>query len=195
MIDQIKGKLIQKKPTHIIVETHGIGFKISIPLSSYQLIGNPEEEIHILTYLHVREDNLQLYGFATEDERQLFQLLISVSGIGPRVAQGILSGISTSDFKRAIIHQDLKMLTMAPGVGKKTGERLILELREKISDAEFQEETVSLSYMTSIGEEAILALVSLGYRRQQAQKAVQRVFKDHRDLNIEEALRLALQDM
>lgn len=195
MIDQIKGKLITKKPTYIVVEMHGIGFKISIPLSSYQLIGNTGEEVHVLTYLHVREDNLQLFGFATEDERQLFQLLISVSGIGPKVAQGILSGISTSDFKRAIIHQDLTMLTLAPGVGKKTGERLILELREKISDEALQEETVSSSHMTSIGEEAILALVSLGYKRLQAQKAVQRVFQEHHDLNIEETLRLALQKM
>lgn len=195
MIDQIKGKLIKKKPTYIVVETHGIGFKISIPLSSYKSIGNPEEEIHILTYLHVREDNLQLYGFATEDERQLFQLLISVSGIGPRVAQGILSGISTSDFRQAIMRQDLTALTMAPGVGKKTAERLILELREKIGDETLKVKEVPSSLSAAMGEEAILALVSLGYRRQQAQRAVQRVFQDHRDLTIEEVLRLALQEM
>jgi Holliday junction DNA helicase RuvA len=195
MIDQIKGKLITKKPTYIVVETHGIGYKISIPLSSYKSIGAPEEEVHILTHLHVREDNMQLFGFATEEERDLFQLLISVSGIGPRVAQGILSGISTSDFKKAIIHQDLTALTMAPGVGKKTAERLILELREKIGDETLKKEMASSSIMATMGEEAILALISLGYRRQQAQKAVQMVFQHHHDLAIEEVLRLALQEI
>jgi Holliday junction DNA helicase RuvA len=195
MIEQIKGKLISKKPTHIVVENHGIGFKIAIPLSSYKLFGEPGEDINVLTHVHVREDILQLFGFATEEERSLFQLLISVSGIGPRVAQGILSGISTSDFKRAIARQDLVALTSAPGVGKKTAERLVLELREKIGDVDSMDEVGIGSVAESIGEETILALVSLGYKRPQAQKAVQKILKGNEDLTLEKALRLTLREI
>ena len=195
MIDQIRGKLIVKKPTYIVVENSGIGFKISIPLSSYKLFGEPGEEIDVLTHLHVREDLLQLFGFATEEERSLFQLLISVSGIGPRVAQGILSGISVSDFRRAIVRQDLVVLTSAPGVGKKTAERLILELREKIGEESDREEKKISSTAESIGEETILALVSLGYKNPQAQKAVQKILRGNEDLTLEKALRLALREI
>ncbi len=195
MIDQIRGKLIIKKPTHIVVENHGVGFKISIPFSSYKLFGEPGEEIDVLTHLHVREDILQLFGFATEEERTLFQLLISVSGIGPRVAQGILSGISASDFRRAITKQDLVTLTSAPGVGKKTAERLILELREKIGEESDREEKGISSDAESIGEETVLALISLGYKRPQAQKAVQKIIRGNEALTLEKALRLALREI
>jgi Holliday junction DNA helicase RuvA len=195
MIDQIKGKLIVKKPTYIVVDISGVGFRISIPLSSYQSFSDPGEEITVLTHLHVREDVLQLFGFATEQERNLFQLLISVSGIGPKVAQGILSGISTSDFRRAILQKDLVVLTAAPGVGKKTAERLILELREKMGDEKLREESQLSSAGDSLMEETLLALVSLGYRHPQAQKAVQKIFRENRELTIETALRLALREI
>ena len=194
MISYIRGKLVEKTPTYVIVETGGIGFKLEIPLSSFKALEDVGKAVKIRTYLHAREDILQLFGFATEEERELFQLLISVSGIGPRLAQGILSGISVSDFKVAIRNQDISKLTSAPGVGKKTAERLILELKEKIGEAKPDKSRIQFT-MTPAGEEAILALISLGYKRSQAVEAVQKLLQKEPSLLVEDIIRRALQTM
>jgi len=194
MISYIRGKLVEKTPTYVVVETGGIGFKLQIPLSSFEALGEIGSGIRIRAYLHAREDALQLFGFATEEERELFQLLISVSGIGPRLAQGILSGISVKEFKLAVRDQDLAKLTSAPGVGKKTAERLILELREKIGEVKTDRMPVSFA-MTPAGKEAILALVSLGYKRSRAVEVVQKLIQKEPSLLLEELIRRALQAM
>ena len=194
MISYIRGKLVEKTPTSVVVETGGIGFKIEIPLSSFKALGDVGSEIKIRTYLHAREDVLQLFGFATEEEKELFQLLISVSGIGPRLAQGILSGISVREFKLAIRDKDITKLTSAPGVGKKTAERLILELREKIGEVKTDRIPVSFT-MTPTGEEAVLALISLGYKRSRAVEVVQKLVQKEPSLLLEELIRRALQTM
>lgn len=192
MISYIQGKLVEKSPTQVVVETNGVGFRLWIPLSSFEAFGEVGKEIRVLTHLHAREDTLQLFGFATEEERDLFQLLISVTGVGPRLAQGILSGISVEEFKRAVRNRDLAALTVAPGVGRKTGERLILELREKIGDGRDRTGVFPL-LTTPAGEEVVLALVSLGYRRSRAQEVVQRVLQEDGSLSVENTLRRALQ--
>ena len=195
MIASIRGKLTEKTPTHVVVETGGVGFKLLIPLSSYRTLGEVGEDVRILTHLHAREDALQLFGFATEEERGLFQLLISVTGIGPRLAQGILSGISVDDFKRAVLNQDLMALTSAPGVGMKTAERLVLELREKIDGGKTGAKGIYSVPATPIGEEAVLALVSLGYKRSKAQLHVQNVLKEDPSLAVEDVVRRALRQV
>jgi len=194
MISYIRGKLVEKTPTYVVVETGGIGFKIEIPLSSFKALGDVGSEIKIRTYLHAREDVLQLFGFATEEEKELFQLLISVTGIGPRLAQGILSGISVREFKLAIRDKDITKLTSAPGVGKKTAERLILELREKIGEVKTDRIPVSFT-MSPTGEEAVLALISLGYKRSRAVEVVQKLVQKEPSLLLEELIRRALQTM
>jgi Holliday junction DNA helicase RuvA len=192
MIAYISGKLTYKTPTWIVVETGGLGFHLFIPVSSYDALGETGRDVRVLTYLHVREDVLQLYGFATEAEKRLFLLLISVSGVGPKLAQGILSGISAVDFEQAVRNQDVASLIKVPGIGKKTAERLVLELKEKVGEARAADEQVLPSERLTFEEEAVLALVSLGYKRTQAQDAIRKVLKQDRSLSLEETLRRAL---
>jgi Holliday junction DNA helicase RuvA len=192
MIASITGKLTRKSPTWIVVESGGIGFHISIPVSSYDAFGETGGDVRVLTHLHVREDALQLFGFATEAERRLFLLLISVSGIGPKLAQGILSGIAVGDFERAVRGHDLASLTKVPGIGKKTAERLVLELKEKIAEPEPPAGQAAPADRSPMEEEAVLALVSLGYRRAQAQEAVRKSLKQDASVSLEETLRRAL---
>src|SRR4030042_2453727 len=118
MISYIHGILVQKTPTFVVVEAGGVGYRLSIPLSSFQQVGETGDEVKVLSYLHAREDSVKLFGFASEEERDLFLHLITVSGVGPRVAQGILSGIRVQDCIRAIQDQDIATLTRAPGIGK-----------------------------------------------------------------------------
>lgn len=195
MISYVRGKLVKKTPTYVVVETNGVGFKLRIPLSSFKTLGEIGEEIRVLAHLHAREDALQLFGFASEEERDLFQLLISVAGIGPRSAQGILSGISVEEFKRAVINQDVAALVSAPGVGKKTAERLVLELREKIGEKKKGGAAVPPFQTTPTAEEAIQAMMSLGYKRSRAQEVIQRVIREDISLPVEEVVRRALRQM
>jgi len=190
MIAHIRGKLVLKAPTHVVIENQGIGFHVLIPFSSYTGLGEIGSDTQLLTHLHVREDALQLFGFVTPEERDLFLLLISVSGVGPKLGQGILSGISVENFKQAVQHQDQAALSRTPGVGKKTAERLILELKDKIGDIQLAGPAVP----TQTGaEEAILALISLGYKRAQVQVVVQKIFKENPSLSVEEVIKQALQ--
>jgi Holliday junction DNA helicase RuvA len=192
MIAHIRGLLVNKNPTTIVIEAGGVGFFVRIPLSSYRALGEVGEQIKVLCYLHSREDSLQLYGFATEQEKELFQLLISVSGIGPRTAQGILSGISVVDFQKALLNHDLVSLTSAPGVGRKTAERLILELKDKVGEVQIDKETIPVFGSSSSGEESVLALVSLGYNRSKAQQLVQRVIQETDAKTVEDIIVQAL---
>ncbi len=195
MIDSIRGRLIQKTPTYIVVETHGVGFRLLISLSSFEAFDDVGNEISVLTYLHVREDVLQLFGFAREEERELFLHLISVTGVGPRSAQSILSGITVEELKRAIRNQEIDVLTSAPGVGKKTAERLVLELREKIGGGKSDRKTIPPIIPNSVGEEAVLALMSLGYKRVRAQEKVQRNLQKRPSLSVEELIRRVLREL
>lgn len=188
MIDYLEGNLRYKSPTFIIVDVGGVGYKVNLSLSSYDLLPPEGNEIKINTYLHFREDGLALYGFLAQEERDFFLLLISISKIGPKSALRMLSRVSSSELKKAIKRGDLTTLTDIPGIGKKTAQRLILELKERIGEEEPLEPGKE-----ELVKDALSALVSLGYTQNEARKAVREVIsssKEEMDLTrvIKEAL-------
>ena len=197
MIESIFGKLINKEPTFTVFDVGGIRFRINISLATFEKLPNIGESFELLTYLHVREDILDLYGFYQDIERDLFLKLISISGIGPRSAMTILSGATPKDFKTRIISEDVKSLTVIPGIGMKTAKRIILELKEK-----FVNEDVDISNLIDAGKpndglkDAIQALQSLGYKRTQINDALKKL-KETKELsgNIEEIIKKALKKM
>lgn len=196
MFAYLEGRLVQKAPTHIILDVNGVGYEVLIPISSYNHLGEVNGKIRILTYHHVREDLQQLYGFMTEKEKELFKMLITVSGIGPKMALALLSGSSTTDIKRAIYKGDAGFLRSIPGIGKKLAERLIVELKGKISE---EEEWLSKSekYRKKedelIWHDCIQALISLGYRHSAAREALENaISRSPSSKNAEELIKEAL---
>ena len=192
MIASLSGILKVKTPTEILVDVNGVGYGVTIPLSTFEKLGDVGSLVTLFTHLHVREDALQLYGFATEEERFLFKLLISVNGIGPKIAQGILSGISVTDLKSHLAKEDLGALTAIPGVGKKTAERLIIELRDKVGKLLEHAPAAAMEPAdreAEMRQEALLALTSLGYNRPVAEKAIRQV------LNESAGVAISLQDL
>jgi len=188
MIDYLEGILRYKSPTFIVVDVGGIGYRVNLSLSSYNLLPPEGNQIKINTYLHFREDGLALYGFLAKEERDFFLLLISISKIGPKSALRMLSRVSSSELKKAIKRGDLTTLTDIPGIGKKTAQRLILELKERIGEEEPLEPGKE-----ELVKDALSALVSLGYTQNEARKAVREVIsssKEEMDLTrvIKEAL-------
>jgi holliday junction DNA helicase RuvA len=196
MIASLNGILKGKSPTEVLVDVNGVGYSVSIPLSTYSTLGDLNSPVHLLTHLHVREDAMQLFGFATEAERQLFRLLISITGIGPKIAQGILSGISVPDLRQHIAGGNIAALTSIPGIGKKTAERLIVELRDKIGKIEPSSAAglISGDRNVEIRSEALLALTSLGYNRIAAEKALRMAINDTAgsQLSVEDLIKKAL---
>ena len=192
MIAKLSGRLLEKSPTRILVEVSGVGYEILIPLSTFDKLGAVGESTSVLTYLHVREDALQLFGFISAAEKQLFQHLISVSGIGPKLAQSILSSSPVEMFCQHITRNDIAALTEIPGIGKKTAERLVLELRDRLARWMPEATTSTAPATSAIEEETITALVSLGYTRSSAQKAVEQVKKEAGELPVEELIKRAL---
>jgi Holliday junction DNA helicase RuvA len=174
MIASLRGTLIAKSPTEIVLDVGGVGYGLSIPLSTFEKIGEPGSQVSLYTYLHVREDAMLLYGFFSVEERSLFKLLLTVTGIGPRVAQGILSGIPAMDLRGYLIAGNTGALTAIPGIGRKLAERLVVELREKLSKFEdfAATPTISSDPQGAVRNEALLALTSLGYNRATAERAV-----------------------
>jgi len=193
MISYLHGRLAEKSPTEVTVDVNGVAYAVHIPLSTFEAIGEVGSEVKILTYLHFREDAMQLYGFATSAERDLFKLLISISGIGPKMAQGILSGVSVSELKNFILYGDFNALMSIPGVGKKTAERLVVELRDKVGKVGY-EVPVKEDKAAAMRSEALLALTSLGYPRATAEKAIRAVLheSDGSGLSVEELIKRAL---
>ncbi len=194
MFNHLKGILSHKSPTEIVVDVNGVGYALSIPLSTFEKLGEPGSTVTLLTYLHVREDILQLYGFASLVEREIFRLLISVSGIGPKIAQGILSGIQPDELQKLIAQGNVAALTSIPGVGKKTAERLVVELRDKIAKLDSSSQVSGAETSTSIRAEALMALTSLGYNRATAENAIRMALQEMngKDPSIQELLKHAL---
>jgi len=176
MIDYLEGNLRYKSPTFIVVDVGGVGYKVNLSLSSYDLLPPEGNEIKINTYLHFREDGLALYGFLAQEERDFFLLLISISKIGPKSALRMLSRVSSSELKKAIKGGDLTTLTDIPGIGKKTAQRLILELKERIGEEEPLEPGKE-----ELVKDALSALVSLGYTQNEARKAVREVISSSKE--------------
>ncbi len=179
MITFLHGKLVESIPTQVIVDVGGIGYEVLIPLSSYDKLPAPGQEIRLLTHLTVREDAHTLYGFMTSAERDLFRLLINnVSGIGPKIALNVLSGINVTAFRGAVANSDLKALSQISGVGRKTAERIVVELKDKIGVAGAWEAASAQRALTPEDQkvnDAVLALLALGFKQIEAHEAVRKV--------------------
>ena len=177
MIYKLTGRLLEKNPTTLIVDVSGIAYEINVPLSTSESAGKAQEEVSLLTVLVMREDDLQLYGFATRDERKLFKLLISVSGIGPRTALSILSSANVADVYSFIANSNSHALMTIPGIGKKTAERVVLELRDKILKMDIDLADGAIEGKEGIRSGAIDALLALGYSRIQCERAIREILK------------------
>jgi Holliday junction DNA helicase RuvA len=199
MIDCLKGKIESKSPTYVILEVQGVGYGVHIPISTYNSLPKVSEQVALHTFLYVREDCLNLYGFYSNEEKELFEMLISISGIGPRTALGILSAVSVSRFKEAINEENIPQLTAIPGIGKKTAQRLVIELKEKIGvilATKEIEKTAYPAYEVELMNDAVSALISLGCKRAAATKAVkERCIAAKHKLTLEELIKEALKHL
>jgi holliday junction DNA helicase RuvA len=199
MITFLNGKLVSALPTQATVDVNGVGYEIFIPLSSYDKLPAVGQPIRILTHLAVREDAHVLYGFMTAPERDLFRLLVNnVSGIGPKLALAVLSGLSVNNFKAAVVNSDVASLAKISGLGKKTAERIVLELKDKLGVAAAWEAASAMHAPTPEQEqanEAVLALIALGYKQIDAHKAVREVQEKGEAKQAEELVKLALKRM
>ena len=196
MYDYISGKLTWKSPTNIVIENNGVGYHLKISLSTYNDLPEIDENIKLKTYLHVREDILQLYGFSSGKERDVFTTMISISGVGPKLAQTVLSGLATDELILAVKEEDEITLTRISGVGKKTAQRLVIELRDKFIKYEPESVSKKAESRVSLNElenEAILALMSLGYARNSAEKAIVKIRQKENINSVEQILKAALQ--
>lgn len=200
MITFLDGTLASALPTQAVVDVRGVGYELFIPLSSYDRLPAPGQHVRILTHLHVREDAQILYGFMTTGERDLFRLLVnSVSGIGPKLGLAVLSGMSVNNFKAAVVNGDVASLAKISGLGKKTAERIVLELKDKLGVAAAWEAASAGHAPTaeeSQANEAVLALIALGYKQVDAHKTVRDLQEKERDIkSAEELVKLALKRM
>ena len=199
MITFLDGKLVSALPTQAIVDVGGVGYEVFIPLASYDKLPAVGQPVRILTHLHVREDAHVLYGFMTPAERDLFRLLVNnVSGIGPKLALAVLSGISVNNFKAAVVNSDITSLSKISGLGKKTAERIVLELKDKLGVAAAWEAASTMHAPTPEQEqanEAVLALIALGYKQIDAHKAVRELQEKGEANAAEDLVKLALKRM
>ena len=197
MIAHLRGRILEKQPTRVIVEAGGVGYDVAVPLSTFYGLGEPGAEVALRVHTHVREDALALYGFATALELDLFDRLISISGIGPKLALAVLSGIEPPDLVGAIERGDVARLTAIPGVGKKTSERIVLELKDRLPRARVTEAAGDATpAVGSVRDDLLSALVNLGYHRPLAEKAVDASLKAiGRDAGFERTLKQALREV
>lgn len=177
MIALLKGNIISKSSQSVIVDVNGVGYEVYTPVSTYSLLSEGETNVSLFIYTAMRENSLMLYGFLTPEEKSLFKLLISVTGIGPKAGVNILSGINSTDFAEAILKDDLTKITSLPGIGKKTAERLIVELKDKVSaflstDSDIAGKSISSVHLNDIEKDVVSALLNLGYKIMEAEKAV-----------------------
>lgn len=204
MIGFLRGTLVQKQPPMLLLDVQGVGYEVEAPMSTFYQLENSDEAVTILTHMHVREDAMLLFGFATESERVLFKTLIKVNGVGAKMALGILSAMSVNEFCSFVDSADIAALTRIPGVGKKTAERLQIEMRDRLKPviesgllayepitSSTTSEPAQSRIMTSVQQSACDALIALGYKAPQAEKMVKSVFDE--SLSLEEVIKQALQ--
>ena len=196
MIARLSGILLQKSVNQCVVDVHGAGYRVVVPLSTFYELPEAGLPVVLQIHTHVREDAISLYGFHTEEEREVFQLMISVSGIGPKLAVNVLSGISAGEWVRAVAVEDLKRLTGIPGVGRKTAERMILELKDKAIKLGSEASPVGVTAVRTgeqVKEDALSALVNLGYKGSSARDAVEQIMKEATEpLSLDRILKKAL---
>ncbi|HWK10873.1 MAG TPA: Holliday junction branch migration protein RuvA [Vicinamibacterales bacterium] len=193
MIAALRGKLLEKHPNRVILDVGGVGYDVQVPLSTFYSIGDAGGDVSLRVRTHVREDAIALYGFLTALELDLFDRLIAISGIGPKVALAVLSGIEAGELVRAVRGQDVARLTRIPGVGKKTAERIGLELKDKLPSAPSAGDAAVAG--GDLRDDVISALVNLGYQRASAEKAVDAELKKSPDAPFENLLRGALRGL
>lgn len=196
MITYLRGQVVESLPNQLTMEVNGVGYQVLIPLSTYDAISSETGTIKILTHLHVREDAHTLFGFAAAPERDLFRLLIQrVSGVGPKIALTILGAISVDDFKAAVVRGDVETICRVKGLGKKTAERVVLELKDKVGVVEAWEQAVQPGTANAVVNDALLALINLGYKRDEARKVINQLQKSTElssDSTADEIIRSAL---
>jgi Holliday junction DNA helicase RuvA len=204
MIAHLSGTLLTKAPNAVIVDVAGVGYEVNIPLSTFYELASEGSNVELRIYTHVKEDALQLYGFTTARERELFINFISVSGIGPKIGIALLSGMSADELVASIKSNNLARLTLIPGVGRKTAERLIVDLREKMTalaaarieeDRGERPETTSASPEDSVRSDALSALLNLGYQRSAAERAIDSALSEDGEITVESVLRRGLRKL
>jgi Holliday junction DNA helicase RuvA len=195
MIAQLRGTLGDKRPNQVLVDVGGVGYLVHIPLSTFYALGDLHSNVTLLIHTQVREDAIALYGFLSAREKHLFELLISASGVGPVLALKILSGMSVDDLVPAVRSGDLARLTRIPGVGRKTAERMIVELRDKLAAMEISEDARKPVATTGTSGDVVSALLNLGYDQHAAEQAVERAGKNGASETFEALLRGALQQL
>jgi Holliday junction DNA helicase RuvA len=194
MIGQLRGRLTDKRPNQILVDVGGVGYLVQVPLSTYAALGELHAEVTLLIHTHVREDAFSLYGFLSSREKHFFELLLSASGVGPSLALKILSGMSVEELVPAIRNSDLGRLTKIPGVGRKTAERMVVELKDKLDAVTVEAaERPAPSSPAGIEADVVSALVNLGYDARAAEDAVSEAKREAGTRNFEQLLRASLQ--
>jgi holliday junction DNA helicase RuvA len=196
MIASLRGRVLSKQPNRVIVDVGGVGYEVHVPLSTFYEVGDEGVEVLLRVYTHVREDTLQLYGFLTDLERQVFERLIGISGIGPKLAIAVLSGMDSRELIVAVQRADVARLTGIPGIGKKTAERIVLELKDRLTQlaAPAVIGTTPVSTGDRLRADLLSALQNLGYHRQQVERAINSVTSTS-DVTFEQALRDALREL
>lgn len=192
MIGELRGRVLRKAPGELLLDVGGVGYKVAIPVSTFCRLGDAGSEARLLIHTHVREDTLALFGFLTAEEQELFQLLIGVAGVGPKLAVNILSGIEAPDLVEALRAADIPRLTRIPGVGKKTSERLVLELKDKLPKLAMAGPPPETPGRATAKDDLVSALANLGYSRPEAEKGVERALGEDRGGRFEDLLRRAL---
>ncbi|SEL52386.1 Holliday junction DNA helicase subunit RuvA [Maribacter orientalis] len=193
MIHHLRGKLVEKNPTHIIIECGGVGYFVNISLNTFSKLP-AQENISIFTHLQVKEDSHTLYGFMEKSEREIFRLLLSVSGIGSSIARTMLSSMSPSQIRDAIANGDVPAIQAIKGIGAKTAQRVILDLRDKVLKV-YDIDELSLSANNTNKDEALSALEVLGFARKQAERVVDKVLSQDSSLSVENIIKLALKNL
>ena len=195
MIGQLRGRLAEKRPNQVLVDVSGVGYLVQVPLSTYAALGELHTEVTLLIHTHVREDALALYGFVSAREKHFFEMLLSASGVGPTLALKILSGMSVEELVPAIRGSDLVRLTKIPGVGRKTAERMVVELKDRLEVVAIEAERPAAASPAGVEADVISALVNLGYDRRAAEDAVGEAKRAAGTGNFEKLLRAALQSL
>ena len=193
MITHLRGKLVEKNPTYVIVECSGVGYLAHISLNTFSNIPD-QEAIFLYTYFSVKEDSQTIYGFAEKLEREIFKLLISVSGVGPSIARTMLSSMSTQEIQNAIASGDVPLIQSVKGIGTKTAQRVIIDLKDKIIKT-YGIDEVSIVQNNTIKDEALSALEVLGFTRKQSEKVVDRILKEDSSINVEGLIKQSLKNL
>lgn len=196
MLAYLIGTLSEKSPVEIVLDVGGVGYALNITTSTHEQLPALGEKVKLFTYLHLREDAVSLYGFATDEERQVYKLLLSVSGVGPKMAQSILSGMNASELREAIIANNVRALTNLSGVGKKTAERIVVDLRDKITKLDLKSSIVLpvQSDAQQARSDAYSALLALGYSKSIAEKALRAAITQSPNAKVDELIKLALRN-